>query len=200
MFTGLVEGIGRLAELKPMAGTYRLRIETALAGDLNPGDSLAVSGVCLTVILAEAGEVHVDIGPETARVTTFASWQRGQHVNLERAMRWDGRVGGHLVLGHVDGVGVVQDVRPDGESRWLTVGFPDDLAAYFIRKGSVAVDGISLTLAGLGDRQFDVQIIPHTWTNTTLGGIKLNDKVNLECDVVGKYVVRAMQVAGALRA
>ena len=132
-----------------------------------------------------------DVGPETARVTTFGALQRGQSVNLERPLRFDGRVDGHFVLGHVDGVGTVEDVRPEGESHWLTIGFPPALAAYFIRKGSVAVDGISLTVAGLGERQFDVQVVPYTWAHTTLKMLRAGDKVNLECDMVGKYVVRA---------
>jgi riboflavin synthase len=196
MFTGIVETIGKLVEVKPMAGGYRVRIETQLAGELRPGDSLAVNGVCLTVILSDVGEIHADVGPETARVTTFGALQRGQGVNLERPMRLDARLGGHIVLGHVDGVGIVDDVRPDADCHWLTVSFPPALAAYFIRRGSVAVDGVSLTVAGLGERQFDVQIIPFTWTNTSLHTVKLGDKVNVECDMVGKYVMRAMELAG----
>jgi riboflavin synthase len=98
------------------------------------------------------------------------------------------------VLGHVDGVGTVEDSRPEGESHWLTIAFPPALAAYFIRKGSVAVDGISLTVAGLGERQFDVQVIPHTWTQTAMHTLRKGDKVNLECDMIGKYVVRAMEL------
>jgi riboflavin synthase len=110
-------------------------------------------------------------------------------------MRLDGRLGGHLVLGHVDGVGVVDDVRPNSDSHWITVSFPPALAALFVRKGSVAVEGVSLTVAGLGDRQFDVQVIPYTWQHTTLNTLRPGDKVNLECDMIGKYVVRAMEVA-----
>ena len=199
MFTGIVEAIGTLVEVKSMSGGSRLRIETALSSALNPGDSLAVNGVCLTVILTDGREVHADIGPETARVTNFSALQRGQRVNLERPMRLDGRLGGHLVQGHVDGVGIVDDVRQDADSHWLTVGYPASLASLFIRKGSVAVDGVSLTIAGLSDRQFDVQVIPYTWAHTTLSALRVGDKVNLECDMIGKYIARALEVSDASR-
>jgi len=195
MFTGIVEQMGTLAELKPMAGGYRMRVEAALAGELRPGDSVAVNGVCLTALVAHQSELHADIGPETARVTTLGTLARGQRVNLERPLRADGRVGGHFVLGHVDGIGVVDEVRAEGGSHWLTIGYPPSLAALFIRKGSVAVDGVSLTVAGLDDRHFDVQVIPYTWSHTTLGRLKPGDKVNLECDVLGKYAARASELA-----
>ncbi len=195
MFTGIVEQTGTLAELKPMAGGYRLRVEAALAAELGPGDSVAVNGVCLTALVAHQSELHADIGPETARVTTLGALTRGQRVNLERPVRADGRLGGHFVLGHVDGIGVVDDVRAEGGSHWLTVSYPPSLAALFIRKGSVAVDGVSLTVAGLDERHFDVQVIPFTWSHTTLGRLKPGDKVNLECDVLGKYVARASEIA-----
>lgn len=194
MFTGIVETIGSLSEVKSMGGGFRVRIHTTLATDLKPGDSLAVNGVCLTVILIDGEHVMADVAPETARVTTFGALRRGQHVNLERPMRIDGRVDGHLVLGHVDGVGTVDEIRPEGDSQWLTIGFQPVLAPYFIRKGSVTVDGISLTVAGLGERQFDVQVIPFTWANTSLKDVKKSDKVNLECDMIGKYLVRTMEL------
>lgn len=196
MFTGIIEHVGRLAEVKPMAGGYRVRIESALADETRQGDSMAVNGVCLTALVVSQGEIHADIGPETARITTLGALARGQRVNLERPMRFDGRMGGHFVLGHVDGMGVVEDVRPEGESHWLTISYPPSLAALFIRKGSVTIDGVSLTVAGLDDRRIDLQIIPYTWEHTTLGDLKPGDKVNLECDVLGKYVVRAAEIAG----
>lgn len=192
MFTGIIEATGRLAEVKPVAGGFRIRIEASLAPSLTPGASLAVNGVCLTVVVIDGTQVVADIGPETARITTLGQLQRGQEVNLERPMRMDGRLDGHFVLGHVDGMGVVSDVRPEADSHWLTIQIPAALAPFFIRKGSVAVDGISLTVAGLGDRAFDVQIIPYTWAHTTLRQLRPNDKVNLECDMIGKYVVRAI--------
>lgn len=194
MFSGIVETTGTLAEVKPVADGLRVRIATRLASELAVGDSLAVDGVCLTVILIEGGEVHADIGPETARITTLGGLQRNARVNLERAVPLGGRLGGHLVLGHVDGVGTVEQVRPDAGSHWLTVSFGEDLARYFIRKGSVAVDGVSLTVAGLGATRFDVQIVPFTWRETTLSDRKIGDKVNLECDMIGKYVVRSLDL------
>ena len=194
MFTGIVEGIGSLSEVKGTGGGYRVRIQTPLSSQIKIGDSLAVNGVCLTVILIDGEHVMADVGPETARVTTFNALQRGQEVNLERPLRGDGRFDGHFVLGHVDGIGVIEEIRQEGESRWLTIGFPPTLAPYFIRKGSVAVDGISLTVAGLGERQFDVMVIPHTWSQTSLKGLRKGDKVNLECDMIGKYIVRALEL------
>jgi riboflavin synthase len=194
MFTGIVEAVGTLAEVKVTGGGYRVRIQTALSAELHVGDSLAVNGVCLTVILIDGGDVLADVGPETSRVTTLGSLQRGQDVNLERPLRADGRFDGHFVLGHVDAVGVIEEIRAEGDSHWLTIGFPPPLAPFFIRKGSVAVDGISLTVAGLGERQFDVMVIPFTWANTTLKALRKSDRVNLECDMIGKYVARAIEV------
>ena len=196
MFTGLVEAVGELIERKPTSGGYRLRIGTALAGELSPGDSLAVNGVCLTVILAQNEEVHADVGPETTRVTTLGWLAPGSAVNLERPLRADSRFGGHFVQGHVDAVGHVEALRQDADFHWLTVSFPPQLAPLLVLKGSVAVDGISLTVAGLGRDQFDVQLVPFTMEHTNLQRIRLRDRVNLECDMVGKYVVRAVELAG----
>lgn len=196
MFTGLVEAIGELVESKPMGGGVRLRISTPLAGELAPGDSLAVNGVCLTVIAAEATDVHADVGPETLRVTTLGSLPRHGIVNLERPLRADSRFGGHFVQGHVDAVGHIEELRSDAEFHWLTVSFPSQLAPYFVHKGSIAVDGISLTVAGLGVDRFDVQLVPFTMEHTNLHRAQVRDRVNLECDMVGKYVVRAAELAG----
>jgi riboflavin synthase len=196
MFTGLVEGVGELIERKPTSGGFRLRIGSALAQELKPGDSLAVNGVCLTVILAERDEIHADVGPETVRVTTLGSIRRGCVVNLERPLRADQRFGGHFVQGHVDAIGHIEELRQDAEFHWLTVSFPRNLAALIVHKGSIAVDGISLTVAGLGTDRFDIMVIPFTMQHTNLGRIKIRDRVNLECDMVGKYVVRAAELAG----
>ena len=202
MFTGLIEAVGKVADVRSEPGGIRLRIRTALASSLSAGDSLAVNGVCLTVVTADDGEVHADIGPETARVTTLGTLRHEQRVNLERPMRANGLVGGHFVQGHVDGTGLVDEIRPDGDSHWLTVSFDRSLSPYFIRKGSIAVDGVSLTVAGLGGTVFDVMIIPFTWANTSLSSLKVRDRVNLECDMIGKYVARAVALAeeGRLKA
>jgi riboflavin synthase len=195
MFTGLIEAVGEIAEVKTSPGGFRIRIRTTLASDLASGDSLAVNGVCLTVVTAGSGEVQADIGPETARVTTLGSLRKEQRVNLERSMRADGRVGGHFVQGHVDGPGCVEEIRPDGDSHWLAISLDSSLAPYLIRKGSIAVDGVSLTIAGLRASVFDVMIIPFTWANTALSSLKTRDRVNIECDMIGKYVVRSLELA-----
>jgi riboflavin synthase len=194
MFTGLVESIGEVAEIKPTASGLRLRLQTDLAGGLVPGDSLAVNGVCLTVVSSDGDGVHMDVSPETVRVTTLGTLKRGGIVNLERPMRADARVGGHFVQGHVDATGTIEDLRQDGDCWWVTVRFPSSLAAQIVRKGSIAIDGISLTVAGVDDRRLDVQIIPYTWEHTNLKTLKVHDLVNLECDMLGKYVLRAMEV------
>ena len=185
-----------MIEVKGTGAGLRLRVGTALAGDVAPGDSLAVNGVCLTVTLAEHQVIHADIGPETARVTTLGSLHRGRPVNLERPMRADARVGGHFVQGHVDGTGLVEEVSSQGDAHWLTVSLPADLAPYVVRKGSIAVDGVSLTIAGLGEQRFDVMIIPFTWTHTSLRALEAGHRVNIECDMIGKYVARSLELAG----
>jgi riboflavin synthase alpha subunit len=196
MFTGLVEAIGELVERQPAAGGFRLRIASTLAPELSPGDSLAVNGVCLTVTGVEHGEVHADVGPETARVTTLGSLPAGSRLNLERPLRADSRFGGHFVQGHVDAVGDVEEMRREQDFHWLAVHYPDALAPLIVPKGSIAVDGISLTVAGLRPGRFDVMVIPFTLEHTNLARIAAGDRVNLECDMVGKYVVRAAELAG----
>jgi len=196
MFTGLIEAVGTIAEVRPVESGCRMRIRTAVAADIREGESVAVNGVCLTAINPRADEWQAEIGPETARVTSLGSLKAGALVNLERAMRADGRFGGHLVLGHVDGTGTVQAIRPDADFTWVSVGFPEPLAPYLIHRGSIAVDGISLTVAGLSRSTFDVQIVPFTWTHTNLPALRVGDRVNLECDMVGKYVVRAVELMG----
>jgi riboflavin synthase len=196
MFTGLIETVGDVVEASRSTSGLRLSVRTDLAKDVAVGDSLAVNGVCLTVTVAEKGQIYADIGPETARITTLGNLQRGQRVNLERSMRADARLGGHFVQGHVDGTGTVEEIRTEGEARWLTISFPIGLSSYLIRKGSVAVDGISLTVAGLGDNYFDVMIIPFTWEHTNLRAVKVGDRVNIECDMIGKYVARSIELTG----
>jgi len=179
-----------------MPGGFRLRVTTSLGGELAPGDSLAVNGVCLTVISADSEGVHADVAPETARVTALGSLERGAAVNLERPLRADARLGGHFVQGHVDATGSIDEIRQEGDSYWLTVKYPSDMAALLVRKGSVAVDGVSLTVAGLDATRFDVQIIPFTWAHTNLRAAKQGGLVNLEFDILGKYVARALEAAG----
>jgi riboflavin synthase len=196
MFTGLVEAVGELVERTATGGGCRLTISSPLARELAPGDSVAVNGVCLTVTRAERDEMSAEAGPETVRVTTLGSLQEGAAVNLERPLRADSRLGGHFVQGHVDAVGQIEGIRTEAEFHWLTVAFPRRLAPYMVPKGSIAIDGISLTIARLDDERFDIQIVPFTMQHTNLGRAEVRDRVNLECDMVGKYVVRAAELAG----
>ncbi|HEX6975139.1 MAG TPA: riboflavin synthase [Vicinamibacterales bacterium] len=196
MFTGLIEMLGEVAEMKPTPAGFRLRVTTDMAPELNSGDSLAVNGVCLTVVSADADGIHADISPETARVSTLGALKRGSLVNLERPLRADARLGGHFVQGHVDATGTIEEIREDGDSYWLTVRYPPLLAPYIVRKGSIAVNGISLTVAGVDDKHFDVQLIPFTWDHTNLKQAKQGEMVNIEVDILGKYVVRVAELAG----
>ena len=180
-----------------MAGGQRLTIETPLAAELALGDSVATSGVCLTVVARDATTWSADVSPETLRVTALGGLTEGDEVNLERPLAIGSRLGGHFVQGHVDGTGRVDAVLPEGEFYRVRISFPPQLAAYFIEKGSVAVDGISLTVAALAASTFDVQIIPHTWTATTLRHAQPGTIVNLECDMVGKYVLRSLSLGTA---
>lgn len=195
MFTGLIEVLGRVRSLDPMPGGLRLTVATSLAPDVSAGDSVAVNGVCLTAVAGQAGELTFELGPETARVTALGRLATGRPVNLERAMRADARVGGHFVQGHVDTTGTLLAIRPEAEFTWMTFSYPARDAAHLILKGAIAVDGISLTIATLGDDRFDVQIIPFTWEHTNLAGLAVGDSVNLEYDVLGKYAVRAALLA-----
>ena len=193
MFTGLIETVATVSRVDAVPSGYRLRLDTPLAAQLQLGESVTVDGVCLTVTACDATGWNADIGPETARVTTLGTFAPGRRVNLERSMRADSRFGGHLVQGHVDATGTVVAVRPDGESHWIDVAFPEPLSPMFVPKGSVALNGVSLTVATLEAVRFSVMIIPFTWDHTNLSDLRAGAPVNLECDMVGKYVARAAQ-------
>ncbi len=195
MFTGLIEAVGIVSDLTGTSSGFRLAIQTPLGAELREGESVAVNGVCLTATTRTDAGWSADIGPETARVTTLGTLVPGQPVNLERSMRADGRFGGHFVQGHVDGMGVVESIRQDGESYWLGIRIPRDLEPFLILKGSIAIDGVSLTVARLERGLMHVMIIPFTWAHTTLSSLRSSDRVNLECDMVGKYVARSMELA-----
>jgi len=199
MFTGLIESVGRLEAVTADAGGMHITIATAIAPELQLGDSVSVNGVCLTATRLDATYLHADIGPETVRVTTLGKLRPGQTINLERSMRADSRFGGHFVQGHVDGVGQLRSIRADGDAHWMTIEFPSALAPFIVRKGSIAVDGISLTVADLRDDEFDVMIIPFTWAHTNLSSVHADERVNLEADMVGKYVARAVELTQAGR-
>jgi len=194
MFTGLIETVGHVGDVGTTDAGLRIRIQTGIAPELSDGESVSVNGVCLTVALRDSSTFTADIGPETARVTTLGMLRPGRPVNLERAMRAEGRFGGHFVQGHVDAIGTVRELRVEGDARWLGVGFPDALAPFLVPKGSVAVDGVSLTVAALDADHFSVMIIPFTWSHTSLSSLQPGASVNLECDMVGKYVARAVQL------
>lgn len=194
MFTGLIETTGRLLTGTAGAAGGRIVIESPLGAQLAIGDSIAVNGVCLTAVVVTPTGFEADVSPQTVRVTTAADWSTGRRVNLERPLRADARLGGHFVLGHVDGVSRLLAIRPESQSYWLEFELPADLAKYVIPKGSIAVDGISLTVAELTADRFAVQIIPHTWVETTLGDRTVGDAVNLEVDVLGKHVARLVEL------
>ena len=196
MFTGLIESVGEIAEIDTIDAGFRLRITSGIAAGLQLGESVAVNGVCLTVVEQTPGSFSAEIGPETAKVTSLGALTSGSRVNLERAMRADGRFGGHMVLGHVDGTGVIQSIRAEADFFWVTISYPAPLAPYLIHRGSIAVNGISLTIAKLDPTAFDVQIVPFTWSHTNLRSTRAGDRVNLECDMVGKYVLRALELMG----
>ena len=196
MFTGLIESVGEVADVAAVDAGFTLRITTGVAPELRLGESVAVNGVCLTVVDKGGGSAPffcAEIGPETATVTSLGTLSRGSRVNLERAMPANGRFGGHIVQGHVDGTGTIQSIRPEADFWWITIAYPASLAPYLIQRGSIAVDGVSLTIAKLDKTTFDVQIVPFTWSHTNLRSLCAGNRVNLECDMVGKYVVRAME-------
>ena len=194
MFTGLIETVGHVETVAATATGVQIAVATTVAGDLQAGESVSVNGVCLTVTRTDPTRMHADVGPETTRVTTLGRLRAGDPVNLERSMRADSRFGGHFVQGHVDGVGEIRAIRPDGNATWLTIRFPSPLAPFLVRKGSIAMDGISLTVADLREGEFDVMIIPFTWQHTNLSSRRVGDGVNLEGDMVGKYVARAVEL------
>ncbi len=198
MFSGLVEEMGRVRRVEHDGDRARLAIEAALTAEGSGiGASVAINGVCLTVIEADDRTLAFDVAPETLRVTALGTLRPGDPVNLERPLRLGDRVGGHLVTGHIDGVGTLQAVTPAGEGRELTITLPSPaLEPYLVTKGSVAVDGVSLTVASLIPAGFRVAIIPHTAQITTLGLKGPGAKVNLEMDLIGKYLHRLVEAYG----
>lgn len=192
MFTGLVADLGEITGVERSAEGVRLQVASALAGELREGDSVAVNGVCLTATAIGAGRFSADVMNETLRLSSLAEAGPGTAVNLELAMRPQDRLGGHMVQGHVDGVGRVNTVVADGFARRVTVAAPPELLRYMVHKGSITVDGVSLTVAALDDRSFTVSLIPETLQRTNLGRAEPGSTVNLEVDVLAKYVERLM--------
>jgi len=190
MFTGLIADIGVVEEVDAAGTGARLRIRTALAGELSEGDSVAVNGACLTAAAVDADTFEADVMNQTLKRTSLGPLDSGARVNLELALRLADRIGGHLVQGHVDGTGAVASVSEDGFARRLVIEAPDEIRRYLVERGSVAVDGVSLTVASLGDGGFEVSLVPETLERTTLDEARPGSVVNLELDVIARYVER----------
>ena len=196
MFTGIVEEMGAVERIQRGAhsAVVQIRARTVLE-DLKIGDSVAVNGVCLTVVALQKNGFSADVMHETLDRSTLSALRPGSPVNLERAMAANGRFGGHIVAGHVDGAGTVAGLRRDDNAVWYTIQAPPQVLRYVVEKGSIAVDGISLTVAQVGTDWFSVSVIPHTAAVTALGQRRTGDRVNLECDIIGKYVEKLLQPA-----
>jgi riboflavin synthase len=192
VFTGLVQDLGHVAAFDRTSGGLRLQIETRLAAELEPGDSVAVNGVCLTAVRAGEGAFEAEVMNETVVRTSLAALDRGAAVNLELPLRATDRLGGHVVQGHVDGLGVISDGEDDGFARRLRIETEPEILRYVVEKGSITVDGVSLTVVELDERSFTVSLIPETLERTNLGVAIPGTTVNLEVDVLAKYVERLL--------
>jgi riboflavin synthase len=188
VFTGLVAGTGTVESLEREGGGVRLRVRSELAGELGPGDSVAVNGVCLTAVEPDGDGFSADVMEETLRRSSLGPLAAGDAVNLELPLRAGDRLGGHIVQGHVDGTGEVASVREEGLSRVVRISAPADLLRYVVEKGSIAVEGVSLTVSDVDEEAFEVSLIPETLERTTLGAAAPGRTVNLEVDVLAKYV------------
>jgi riboflavin synthase len=193
VFTGLVADLGTIAEVHSTTDGVRLAIESPLAGELSEGDSVAVNGVCLTAVGLCGDRFGADVMHETLRRSSLAEVQTGTKVNLELPVKADDRLGGHIVQGHVDGVGAISEARDDGFARVVTIAAEPDLLRYVVEKGSIAVDGVSLTVARVDSDSFDVSLIPETLQRTNLGAAQPGTPVNLEVDILAKYVEKLVR-------
>jgi riboflavin synthase len=192
VFTGLVADLGTVATIERTDAGARLRVRTPLAAELAEGDSIAVNGACLTAVTVGDGEFAADVMNQTLRLTSLGPLAEGDSVNLELALRASDRMGGHVVQGHVDGTGTVAAVRQDGFARRVEVELPEDLRRYVVERGSVAVDGVSLTVAAVTGTGFEVSLTPETLERTNLGSAEPGRVVNIEVDVVARYVERLL--------
>ena len=193
MFTGIIEEIGKIAKTRPIAGGLSIKITSnKILNDVKVNDSICIDGVCLTVTNLNDSGFWVDAVGATLEKTTFINVGSSESVNLERSVRLNDRLGGHLVQGHVNGVGTISDIQKLGENYLLKIVVPENLEKYLINEGSIAVNGISLTIADLHKNIISISVIPHTWQNTNLKYKKINDKVNIEIDVLAKYVEKLL--------
>jgi len=198
MFTGIVEEIGTVRTVQRTGNSSFIEIQAkTVLEDVHDGDSIAVNGVCLTVTSFTGDSFRADVMNETLSRSSLGSLKSGSPVDLERAMAAGGRFGGHIVSGHIDGTGTITNIKKDGIAHWYTVSAPPEIMRYIVEKGSIAIDGISLTVAKVTDSSFSVSIIPHTAEKTVLSYKKAGDIVNLENDIVGKYIEKLMQPAEA---
>ncbi|MFC7060868.1 riboflavin synthase [Halobacillus seohaensis] len=189
MFTGIIEEIGSVKGITTKTEALEISVHAKdILNDVNLGDSISINGVCLTVTSYTAHSVEFDVMPETFRATNLHELKQGSPVNLERAMAAGGRFGGHLVSGHIDGTGSIISKSPESNAVYYDIELPDELIKYFVYKGSIAIDGTSLTVFGVKDNRVTISLIPHTMEHTVLGGKGPGDQVNIECDMIGKYV------------
>ena len=193
MFTGLVADLGTVAEVHSTTDGVRLSIESPLTSELAEGDSVSVNGVCLTAVGLSGDRFGADVMNETLRRSSLAEVQAGTKVNLELSLQANGRLGGHIVQGHVDGVGAISETRDDGFARVVTIAADPDVLRYVVEKGSIAVDGVSLTVARVDEDSFDVSLIPETLERTNLGSARPGTPVNLEVDILAKYVEKLVR-------
>ena len=194
MFTGIVEEVGVVEAIEPLDQASRIRIRGQIVtSDVKPGDSISVNGVCLTVVEPEAGVFSADVMAETLSRSSLAAIEVGAAVNLERAARVDSRLGGHIVQGHVDGVGCISGIQEQKNWTLMTIGIPTELSRYLVEKGSITVDGVSLTVVSVNPSAFVISLIPTTLAETTLGSKAPGDTVNLEVDVIAKYVEKMLE-------
>ncbi len=193
MFTGIVEETGQVLAFAPKADAWELAVSARAAlADLTAGDSIAVNGCCLTATRFDANSLRFDVLEETRRLTNFSALKSGALVNLERSLRFGGKVGGHFVTGHIDAQGVVEVLEPRGKDYYLRIGVPESFTRYIVHKGSIAIDGISLTIAEVTDTSFAVWLIPTTMAVTNLREKRAGDRVNLEFDLLGKHVEKLL--------
>lgn len=202
MFTGIIQAVGTLSDLQPKGGDMALVVNTGKLdmADVQLGDSIAVNGVCLTAVaLTNSGSEKgftADVSRETLSLTSLGDLSKGSEVNLEKALTLETRLGGHLVSGHVDGLGEVVARRNDGRSEWFNIKAPESLAKYIAAKGSITIDGVSLTVNRVDDEHFEINIVPHTIQETIIGHYQSGTKINLEVDVIARYLERLIQYGG----
>jgi riboflavin synthase len=192
MFTGIVSELGVVESVTATGDGARLRVQAGLASELKRGDSVAVAGACLTATNVDDGAFEADVMNQTLSVTTLGDLDAGDQVDLELPLRADDRLGGHVVQGHVDGTGTVASIEEDGFAKRLRVELPEELAPYVVERGSIAIEGASLTIAAVGDDWIEVSLIPETLERTTLGSAAPGDRLNVECDVLARYVRRML--------